>query len=88
MMRIPVKVISDVRHSALEPGCGAQALRHTTTERILDITSHGRMSKMSEVEPVSIGRFDVYVEPYFDLDAIGILNADITLGRGHSFGLT
>ena len=45
------------------------------------------MSKMSEVEPVSIGRFDVYVEPYFDLDAIGILNADISLGRGHSFGL-
>ena len=39
------------------------------------------MSKMSEVEPVSIGWFDVYVEPYFDLDA------DITLGRGHSFGL-
>ena len=53
----------------------------------LDITSHSRMSKMSEVEPVSIGRFDVYVEPYFDLDAIGILNADISLGRGHSFGL-
>ena len=86
-MRIPVKVISDVRHNALEPGCGAQALRHTTTERILGITFHGRMSKMSEVEPVSIGRFDVYVEPYFDLDAIGILNADIPLGRGHSFGL-
>ena len=82
-----VKAISDVRHSALELGCGAQALRHTTTERILDITSHSRMSKMSEVEPVSIGRFDVYVEPYFDLDAIGILNADISLGRGHSFGL-
>ena len=61
-MRIPVKAISDVRHSALEPGCGAQALRHTTTERILDITSLGRMSKMSEVEPVSIGRFDVHVE--------------------------
>ena len=87
-MRIPVKVISDVRHSPLEPVCGAQALRHTATERLVDITSHGRMSKMSEVEPVSIGRFDVYVEPYFDLDAIGILNADITLGRGHSFGLT
>ena len=46
------------------------------------------MSTMSEVEPVSIGRHDVHVEPYFDLDAIGIHNADITLGRGHSFGLT
>ena len=87
-MRIPVKVISAVRHSALAPGYGAQALCHTTTERIVDITSHGRMSKMSEVEPVSIGRLDVHVEPYFDLDAIGIHNADITLGRGHSFGLT
>ena len=35
---------------------------------------------MSEVGPVSIGRFDLYIEPYFDFDAIGILNADITLG--------
>ena len=59
--------------------------RDGATEQIP--TSHSRMSKMSEVEPVSIGRFDVYVEPYFDLDAIGILNADISLGRGHSFGL-
>jgi hypothetical protein len=40
------------------------------------------------VEPVSIGRHDVHVKSYFDLDAIGIRNADITLGRGHSFGLT
>ena len=42
-------------------------------------TSHSRMSKMSEVESVSIGRFDVYVEPYFDLDAIGILNSSSTV---------
>jgi hypothetical protein len=70
------------------PGCCTQALRHTTTERMLNKTSHGRMSKMSEAEPVSIGRFDVHVKSYFDLNAIGILDADITLGRGHSFGLT
>ena len=86
-MRIPVKAMSDVRHSPLQPGVlhtGA-ASHHYRTHAQQDI--HGRMSKMSEAEPVSIGRFDVHVEPYFDLDAIGILDADITLGRGHSFGL-
>ena len=29
------EAISDVRHSALEPGCGAQALRHTTAVHLL-----------------------------------------------------
>ena len=37
---------------------------------------------------MSIAGFDVNVEPYFDLDAIGILNADIAHGRRHPFSFS
>ena len=37
---------------------------------------------------MSIVRLDVNVEPYFDIDAIGILYADITQGRRHPSGLS
>ena len=37
---------------------------------------------------MSIAGLDVNVEPNFDLNAIGILNADIAQGRRHPFGLS
>ena len=44
------------------------------------------------ISSVELGRqspgLTVNVEPYFDLDAIGILNADIAQGRRHPFGLS
>ena len=49
-MRIPVKAISDVRHSALELGCGAQALRHTTTERIAQTAAMLVLSPIIEAD--------------------------------------
>ena len=66
----------------------APATRPRALNAAVEETRRFQSSAGSRIEPVSIAGVNVNVEPYFDLDAIGILNADIAQGRRHSFGLS